>query len=218
MIEPKLQSTSSSEQEKENVSKSSELEEMEEPLKRPRFKILLNHDQSYTNMTVYCPKCEGYVAGIRVRRDQSFSYYHAPRTAGWSGGVGVLYCTCNKCGIADSISLPLIPRDMQRKEMLPEDAIRRWPRITAHMIAESLGYATPISAASIVLNGANNHGDYCEWIYSCYKTIARNALIDCIKRRKHHKGYMAEYRQAKALVANHIKHNGQHDPTFASWF
>lgn len=29
----------------------------------------------------------------------------------------------------------------------PQEAMRRWPRVTAHVICESLGYATPSKAA-----------------------------------------------------------------------
>jgi hypothetical protein len=36
-------------------------------------------------------------------------------------------------------------------ELNTEDAIRRWPRIVAHLIAESLGYFTPEGAANALL-------------------------------------------------------------------
>ena len=35
----------------------------------------------------------------------------------------------------------------------PEEFMRRYPRVTAHIIAESLGYATPSRAARIGLDG-----------------------------------------------------------------
>ena len=40
-----------------------------------------------------------------------------------------------------------------RRPETPEEFMRRYPRITAHIIAESLGYATPTRAAWIGLDG-----------------------------------------------------------------
>jgi len=80
--------------------------------------------------------------------------------------------------------------------------MKRYPRITAHIIAESLGYAT--------------RKNYCEWIYSCYGSDPLPAVKNAIRNRHHHKGYMAEYRIAKKLV-DHALDTGE-EPVFASWF
>lgn len=100
--------------------------------------------------------------------------------------------------------------------MTPESFMRRYPRITAHIVAESLGYATPTRAAMIGLDGKYGRENWCEWIYSCYRRNARRALQDAIRSRHHHSGYMAEYRLAKALV-DRANQTG-HEPDLASWF
>lgn len=106
---------------------------------------------------------------------------------------------------------------MQKKK--PETAhefIRRYPRVTAHIIAESLGYATPLRAAQIGLDGLHGRINYCEWVDACYRGNARACLENSIRNRHHHKGYMAEYRLAKKLVDMYLETGEQ--PLFASWF
>ena len=58
----------------------------------------------------------------------------------------------------------------------PDEFTARYPRITAHIIAESLGYATPESAARIGLDGLYERENCCEYIYSCYDRNARACL------------------------------------------
>src|SRR5437870_4302405 len=43
-----------------------------------------------------------------------------------------------------------VPSRVEGIVQAPEDIMRRYPRITAHIIAESLGYATPTKAALIL--------------------------------------------------------------------
>jgi hypothetical protein len=89
--------------------------------------------------------------------------------------------------------------------------------VTAHVVAESLGYATPSRAAMIGLDGLLGRPNYCEWIDCCYRTNARQALQDAIRRRHNHHGYMAEYKLARALVDKVA--SGTHDGDWlASWF
>lgn len=97
-----------------------------------------------------------------------------------------------------------------------EGTLKRYPSLVAHMIAESLGYATPSLAAQIVAYGAVDRPHYCEWISACYENDARKALTNAIRRRHRHKDYMADYRQALALV-RHYAETGD-EPVFASWF
>lgn len=65
----------------------------------------------------------------------------------------------------------------------PFEFMSRYPRTTAHIVAESLGYATPTKAALIGLDGMNRRDNHCEWISHCYGGDARQCLNDSIKRR-----------------------------------
>ncbi len=105
---------------------------------------------------------------------------------------------------------------MRNKPTSAREFMKRYPRTTAHIISESLGYATPTAAAIIGLDGMYGRENYCEWIYSCYGRDAREALRRSIQHRHGHKGYMAEYKLAKKLVDIAIE-NGK-EPIFASWF
>ena len=53
-------------------------------------------------------------------------------------------------------------------ELPAREIMERYPRITAHIIAESLGYATPTCAARILKDAMEGKENHCEWIYSCY--------------------------------------------------
>jgi hypothetical protein len=96
------------------------------------------------------------------------------------------------------------------------DVMRRYPRISAHIIAESLGYATPTRAALILRDAKHRQQNWCEWIYSCYQCDALRAVQDAIRNRHSHRGYMAEYAQARALVERALRSGDE--PVFASWF
>lgn len=96
-----------------------------------------------------------------------------------------------------------------------DKAMKKYPRLTAHVICESLGYATPELAAIIVAKAKLGEPCYCEWLYSCYDSDARKAVRDAIRHRRHHKGPMAEYQLAIRIVRAAINGNS---PEFASWF
>lgn len=96
------------------------------------------------------------------------------------------------------------------------DYLLRYPRTCSHIICESLGYATPIVAASILRDARQGKENWCEWIYTCFERQPRRALEAAIKNRHRHRGYMAEYRLAYEIVRRAIDDN-QH-PMFASWF
>ena len=98
----------------------------------------------------------------------------------------------------------------------PQEIMRRYPRITAHIIAESLGYATPTKAALILRDAKNRQENWCEWIYSCYNKDALAAVRGAIRNRHRHNGYMSEYALARALVDRALKSGDE--PIFASWF
>jgi hypothetical protein len=97
-----------------------------------------------------------------------------------------------------------------------EDVMKRYPRIVAHIIAESLGYATPSRAASILRDAKHRQENWCEWIYSCYRCDPLPAVRAAIRNRHYHQGFMAEYKLAKALVDRAIQ--AGEEPVFASWF
>ncbi|MCQ3921645.1 MAG: hypothetical protein DPW13_11915 [Planctomycetes bacterium] len=98
----------------------------------------------------------------------------------------------------------------------PDDYLKRYPRICAHIIAESLGYATPSNAARILKDAKEGNENWCEWIYSCYQRNPRPAVEGAIRGRGHHRGYMAEYCQALAIVRHQL--NTGEAPLLASWF
>ena len=102
------------------------------------------------------------------------------------------------------------------RELSVEETMKRYPRITAHIIAESLGYATPSCAARILKDAREDRKNYCEWIYSCYDGDPLSAVKNAIKNRHYHKGFMAEYKTALAFVKRAIETGDE--PLFGSWF
>ena len=102
------------------------------------------------------------------------------------------------------------------KDLAATDVMRRFPRIVAHIIAESLGYATPTCAARILLNAIQNEENGCEWVYTCYGCDAGKCAEASIRNRHGHKGYMAEFKLARALVDRALETGSE--PELASWF
>lgn len=98
----------------------------------------------------------------------------------------------------------------------PRDVMARYPRLCAHIISESLGYATPSTAAVILRDAASGNENWCEWIFSCYGRDPMKAVRAAIAKRHLHHGYMAEVKQALTLVREAVASG--HEPTFASWF
>ena len=96
------------------------------------------------------------------------------------------------------------------------DIMERVPILCAHLVAESLGYCTPTKAASIIRDAKYRQENWCEWIHACYSCDPLPAVRDAIRRRHYHKGYMAEYRLARALIDRAIE-TGK-EPELASWF
>lgn len=119
-------------------------------------------------------------------------------------------------GVFDYVPADRIGKRYKPKPETLEEVMRRWPCLTAHVICESLGYATPSRAAHILLDAAHGRENWCEWIYSCYNKNPMKAVKNAILTRHYHKGYMAEFRQAYALVRRAMD-TGE-EPVFASWF
>jgi len=106
---------------------------------------------------------------------------------------------------------------MERKKLVSnEDYLARYPRICAHIIAESLGYATPLCAAGILRDAKEGMENWCEWVYSCYERDPKPVVRDSIQRRHHHEGYMASYALALQIVRRQL--DSGEGPTLASWF
>ena len=97
-----------------------------------------------------------------------------------------------------------------------DEVMKRYPRLTAHIIAESLGYATPTCAARILKDAREGQKNYCEWIYSCFGGDPLPAVRNAIRNRHYHEGFMAEYKLALALVRHAIETGDE--PLFGSWF
>ena len=102
------------------------------------------------------------------------------------------------------------------KKLSRDDYLRRYPRICAHIIAESLGYATPDTSAQILMDANEGKENWCEWIYSCYNRDPQRAVQHAIRNRHCHRGYMASYELARQIVQRRLE-TGQ-GPVFASWF
>ena len=98
----------------------------------------------------------------------------------------------------------------------PEDYLWRYPRVCAHIICHSLGYAAPTTAARILMHAHRGEPDYCEWIWSCYGTDAKRAVQGAIRARHSHQGYMADFDLAYALVRRAAETGDE--PLFGSWF
>jgi hypothetical protein len=116
---------------------------------------------------------------------------------------------------------------MQKTKTLPAtplNVMRRYPRLTAHLICESLGYDTPHSAARSILDYIEKKPNFCEWYVHMAGGFNEEKLLkvgaETIKksfqRRHFHYGFMAHYPQAKVLVDDVLA--GGDGPTFASWF
>ena len=116
--------------------------------------------------------------------------------------------------IAAAIGLGSFHRDPA--DWGPGAVMALWPRTVAHVICGSLGYATPSLAARILADAKARRPSYCEWIDSCYARDAHRAVQHCVRGRHGHRGIMAEYRNAIALVRRAV--NSGKEPVFASWF
>ena len=103
----------------------------------------------------------------------------------------------------------------------PAETMRRYPRLTAHLICESLGYFTPKSAANAILQHRQGREFGCEW-YSHMASgdrsllqVGADTLQAAFRRRRNHRGYMAEYARARTMVQMELA--GDPGPTFSSW-
>lgn len=104
-----------------------------------------------------------------------------------------------------------------------EEVLRRYPRLVAHMVCDSLGYFTPAAAANALRAYMQKQPCYCEWYvhmaggFNEQKVleVGRKVVERAFRSRHHHYGYMAHYPQARQLVQEELQGHG---PIFASWF
>lgn len=102
------------------------------------------------------------------------------------------------------------------RRMSQYDVMRRWPRLTAHVVSESLGYASPELAAHIIKDAKLGHENWCEWILTCHRGDPRPVLRAAIRNRHHHRGFIAWNEHALALVRAAIARQGL-VTVFGSW-
>ena len=101
---------------------------------------------------------------------------------------------------------------------------KKYPRLIAHMIAESMGYYTVTRAISTVHGYQDNKPYYCEMHTHAAGGYDDEKVLEVVKRmpkiafknRHYHKGYMTSYLRAKAAVSQFIETDKQND--FAAWF
>ena len=117
------------------------------------------------------------------------------------------------------------PRESTPRENAPgsiDDIIGRYPALTAHMICESLGHFTPRAAANAVLQHQRGEPHYCEWYIDAagwsgeeLVEFGRRTVERAFRHRRNHRGYMAEYARARALVEQ--ERRGAAPIMFSSW-
>ena len=121
-------------------------------------------------------------------------------------------------------------RKKQKQGHLPyagQDILNRYPKLTAHMICESLGYFTPTSAANAIAAYLNKEECYCEWYMDMHGKsqhypntphtmleVGERTVKRAITLRRSHSGFMAEYKRAFLLVKAEQVGQG---PLFMSW-
>jgi hypothetical protein len=123
-------------------------------------------------------------------------------------------------------NIPGYPYEMSQRETL-----LRYPRVIAHLICESLGYFSPMSAANAVVMHKLGNPFACEWYsHMCHcrtkqyfndeelVKIGKEVLGRAIRYRKNHAGYMAEYDLAISLVRREVNKKGATSGMLASWF
>ena len=90
-----------------------------------------------------------------------------------------------------------------------DEVLVRYPRLTAHLMCESLEYFSPLSAARAILDHIRQTTNACEWYLDMARygnsliQINRDTIGRAFKSRRFHKGYMAHYPDARKLVEMH---------------
>lgn len=110
--------------------------------------------------------------------------------------------------------------------------LKKYPRLVAHLICESLGYFTPGAAANAIAFYKKNLPFFCEWFShmaqfqpeksmfnpEAVKRVQKSVIEGAFARRKHHQGYMSDYPMATTLVKREIENPEKGLGSLASWF
>jgi hypothetical protein len=104
------------------------------------------------------------------------------------------------------------------------EIVKHYPRLTAHLIAESLGYFSVSAAAHAIKAYKDNKEWWCEWYIDIQmkgrltdmKEINKYVIQRAIANRHGHKGSMASYTEAKKQVNAALQ--GKEVPEFGAWF
>ena len=114
--------------------------------------------------------------------------------------------------------------------------LKKFPRLVAHLICESLGYFTPLAAANALSYHKANEPFFCEWFShvaqfvnnkeqrelmfdrAAVLRVQKRIIGDAFRNRHTHNSYMSEHKQALALVVAELKSKGCTSQMLASWF
>ena len=102
-----------------------------------------------------------------------------------------------------------------------QEVMERYPILVAHLICASLGYFTPKAAANAITAHIRGQDFWCEWYAHMTSggkdilDVGRDTLSGAFRRRRSHKGYMAEYQKARLMVE--AERQGKADFNFMSW-
>lgn len=104
-----------------------------------------------------------------------------------------------------------------------EEALDRWPTLTAHLIAESLGYFSPEGAVNALLLFKRDQANCCEWFLhmasvggKAIRQVAAETVRRAIRGRAFHRGYMASYEGALRIIRE--RNATGVGPILGSWF
>jgi hypothetical protein len=99
-----------------------------------------------------------------------------------------------------------------------EEILRRWPRLAAHVICESLGYWSPLGAAGMIRDFKQGKRNYSEYVASCWQGDPAGPLRRAIASRHSHNGYMASYPAARSIVDRFNADRTEPNFGLGSWF
>jgi hypothetical protein len=114
---------------------------------------------------------------------------------------------------------------------------KRYPRLIAHLMCESLGYMSVETAVVTIIRWQEGSGLSCEWFAHIafhganakrfegmdymdrMRVVTRETLQSAIKRRHFHKGYMADISVGRRAVAKAVGMEPRDSlDSLAGWF
>ena len=103
----------------------------------------------------------------------------------------------------------------------PQEVLHRYPRLTAHLVCESLGYLTPLAAANAILSHIQGQPFACEWYLHMARKdrlltqVNENTISMAFRNRHLHTGFMSDHRNAQAMVER--ERNGGRSAVLMAW-